>query len=306
MLTGAIQVTGSNLVDGSFNASGQLKLIGLYEYIFGYWKMRNNGAHTESAFVEGFWWPSNPVHCFRDWRVVGVTCPYPPTHLSANLIQSGYGTFPPIDQVRRLPAVNFNNDEAGCMTASTRGPDCSQGANQFILDIKRQVRWSSRGEIPDDGDDRIDSRVPIYPVVSNGLVQETYDQNTKPAYVDIKIIFPAEYPNADVAINGIYISPSIDECVLCQGGTRCFNQFLKPYSPDPEWVVYPCKTGWTPDQGDYHVVKNEDMPSSIKASYGISGRQGVGWAYLFNTPQMKYEDQKIEVDFRFSMLRDIL
>lgn len=305
MLTGAVQVTGANLVDGSFNASGQLKLIGLYEYIFGYWNMRDNGRHTENPFVEGFWWPSNPVHCFRDWPPGGSPCPYPGTHLSANLIESGYGTFPPINQVRSLPAVNFNNDEGGCILTVSRGPDCSED-QPYTLDIRKRVRWSSRGEIPDDGNDRIDSRVTIYPVVKNGLLQETYDQNTKPAHIDIKIIFPAEYPNADVAINGIFISPSIDECVFCDGFQRCVNESLKPYSTDPEWLVYPCKPDWTPDQGDYHTVKNQDMPAIIKAQYGISGRQGVGWAYLFNTPQMKYEDQKIEVDFRFSMLRDIL
>jgi hypothetical protein len=307
MLTGSVQVTGSNLVDGSFNASGQLKLIGLYEYIFGYWSMRNNGRHTENPFVEGFWWPSNPVHCFRDWPPGSMTpCPYAKTHLSANLIQSGYGTFPPINQVRSLPAVNFSNDEAQCLTSSSRGPDCSVAPSDYILDIRRRARWSSRGEVPDDGNPKRDSRLPIYPVVGNGLLQETYNQNTKPAFIDIKIIFPAEYPNSDVAINGIFISPSIDECVLCDGSNSCSNQFLKPYSPDPEWIVYPCKPDWNPSQGDYHVWKNENVSNSIKSSYGISGRQGVGWAYLFNTPQMKYEDQKIEVDFRFSMLRDTL
>jgi hypothetical protein len=260
-----VPVTGNNLVYGDFNASGRLKLVGLYSKIFG-----SSAVDGESVLAnEGFWWPMLIYHHAR------YDSPYDLYHLSANMLASGVNQFPPPNQIRKMTAVPFPGDEESCLEESV-GVDCST-----TFRVYRPVVWAE------------DYDRPAYPLASNGLAIEYYNGGRNgpyPMYNDFKLIFPAEYPNVTVTgFNGFMISYSYDGCPSC-GTSRCSNQKYKPYPGDPEWWAYPCTPNWTPASG----VQN-----------GITGTKGVGWVYIFDTPQLKYEDQKIELDFRFSMTREV-
>lgn len=275
-LTGETLVTGEHLVNGSFIASGRFKLVGLYEYIFGYYPWNIKG--TEKPRVEGFWWPVNPV--FANFY---TNSPYPGVYLSANLIASGINTFPPIDQIRKITPVLYSNDEGSI--GYRRGIDCSKkdpcDQSPDYKDVP--VYYSPDGR-------------PMYPLAADNLLIEDYNPNTLPTFTTMKMIFPATFPPNHVAFNGIMIGPAFAQYVNVR------YHRVRPYEGDNEWVLNPCNgLGYT--QGDAYTNKVRDF-GCTGWNYGISGRQGIGWVYLFDNAQMKYEDQKIELNFRFSMNRD--
>ena len=279
-LTGITPITGSHLVNGTFIASGKLKLVGLHEYIFGYWPWNTRG--TERPRIEGFWWPVNPTFPYTY-----TNSPYPNSYLSANLIASGFNTFPPLNQIRKITPVFFDNDEiAPSDFAFRRGVDCG-------------VKDPCAGGIPIYYFTPIHAsklNTTIYPWFVNKLLIEDYNPTMLPTYTTMKMTFLATYPQNHVAVNGIMISSSTAEYL-----DRNFYQ-AKPYEGDNEWARTPCDSNGY-QVGDYYV--NSSLGCTAW-NYGISGRQGIGWVYLFDKPQMKYQDQKIELNFRFSMQRDRL
>lgn len=270
-----IPVVGQSLVHGEFNGSGQLKLIGDHKAIFG--TIDGNGKIDAG---EGFWWPIHttlysqiPSKYDRD------RTPQPNSHLSMLMIASGSSynnNFPLINYGPPIISAELHDEKHGCDDYDTVLGSC--GGPPLIPYFENNW-YSNRGL-------KLSPPWPLYAhggVIVHDYVAHNRPQANWPNSIDIQMILLGAYPHSDTGINGFIIT-SAHEDYVCKPNSSLVNEEGQLFQT-------------------YQYIK-PTLYENIEAyeECGIT-RKYSAWYYKLNTPQMKYEDQLINVYLTFSMGR---
>lgn len=270
-----IPVTGENIVHGEFNGTGQLKLIGRDINMFG---LIDGDGRVEPGI--GVWWPIHKTHYSKysmsQWRNLAE----PNAHLSALMVASGFSgyndSFPPMNSLRPLVSSWLDDEIPFCDQFEPQIGKCGTPPQQTTY--WEEQYYSSKGM----------SQSPPWPLYShstlrvNNYIAHNRPTSVWPKSIDIQMIFPGPYPNQDTGINGFIITSASEQMVCggrtisdAQGNTYSTIQYQKP-----------------------KLYENIDA----YADCGIIVPY-VAWYYKFDNPQIKYEDQVINLYLTFSLDR---
>lgn len=277
----SINVTGENIVHGEFNGSGELKLIGSMKEFFG--EIDGNGKVSER---NGIWWPIHGINYARLSRTQRNETLYPNSHLSALMVASGKfngiaynDTFPLLDSGTPLITSWLDDEIILCDQWRPKIGECGVPPNQIPYFDKL---WYSRSALYNQAS---------WPLYSQGsLIVHNYVALNRPTAIwpkelNVQLIFRGQYPNQDTGING-FILCRAREGTVCgnwpnqtitdeQGNTFSTFQYIKP-TINENWEAY--------------------QDCGITKEYSA-------WYYKFNNPQIKYEDQIINLYLTFSLNR---
>jgi hypothetical protein len=283
-----VAVTGQDIIHGEFNASGQIKLVGQMQQIFG--SIDSDGKITEGY---GMWWPVHKTLHKNFNSQQSIDSPYPNSHLSALMIKSGFTTgiwefnktFPPINSGIPIISLELDDERQFCSDSLLLG-ECS-GANLYttyyglptgIRQHREKFYYSYLGL----------STRPSWPYYAhNTLMVVNYNAPNNataqwPSGINFHMIFPGAYPNKDTGIGGFII------CKADETNAGCGRS-----------ITDLAGNVWGPN-----VYKKPNVYENINAylDCGIQ-RQYAAWYYKFDTPQIKYEDQMINLFLTFSLGR---
>lgn len=297
-----IQVTGESVINGEFNGSGELKLIGQFSEIFG--AIDGDGKSINKP--QGIWWPVHKVRIGELSAQAAEQSPYPEYHLSAAMVDTGrffqntlwantgfvLGNptgFPPIDSGIPIITTWLDTEDRIVQETSILLGECGgQGTAFRAYDMQyySQSLLTPNNRTPASYRLSGMSAWPLY--YHNTLFVENYlapnnsiSTSGWPNSLNIKMIFPGQYPNRDTGFAGFLIAPSIEGNAV--GGKSLFYndveyssvQFLKPTIYENAKPYIDCK-----------------LPRRYSA-----------WYYRFNNAQTKYEDQTINLFLSFSINR---
>lgn len=276
-----IPVTGENIVHGEFNGSGSIKLIGKTKAFFG--QIDSDGKLVKPDETIGVWWP---IHK-NIWRDIPSYARKDTTwansHLSAVMVASGVysnvynvhfnNEFPAINTGIPIPTVWLDDERAYCFSALLGTGKCGNPLVEYR-------------EMPYFSTSALSNQTPWPYYYHNTLKVYNYTALNRPTAVwpksiDIQMIFLGPYPNTDTGFNGFIITQGHEDdyctkTVLDEQGRQFSNTvFTKP-----------------------SVYEN----TGAYLNCGIE-RQYSAWYYKFDNPQMKYEDQIINLFLTFSMGR---
>lgn len=276
-----IPVTGENIVHGEFNGSGSIKLIGKTKAFFG--EIDSDGKLVKQYETIGVWWP---IHK-NIWRDIPSYnrqyTPWANSHLSAVMVASGVysnvynvhfnNEFPAINTGIPIPTVWLDDERAYCYSALLGTGKCGNPPVEYR-------------EMPYFSTSALSNQTPWPYYYHNTLKVYNYTALNRPTAVwpksiDIQMIFLGPYPNRDTGFNGFIITQGYenDYCTRTvsdeQGRQFSNTVFTKP-----------------------SVYEN----TGAYLNCGIE-RQYSAWYYKFDNPQMKYEDQIINLFLTFSMGR---
>lgn len=269
-----ILVTGENIVHGEFNGSGELKLIGPLKSMFG--TIDSDGKIDPSI---GIWWPIHKVNYKNYSSYNWSDLPQPNSHLSAIMIASGISynnSFPAINSGTPIISCWLDDEINFCDVMEPLIGRCGTPPTQTTF--WENLYYSSKG---------INSS-PTWPLYSHSTLQvynyiaENKPNAIWPKSIDIQMIFPGPYPNRDTGINGFAICNASEQSVCNtktiidgQGNSYGNVQYVKP-------ILY----------------ENTDAYTACALTKSYSA-----WYYKFNNPQVKYEDQIINLYLTFSLDR---
>jgi hypothetical protein len=274
-----ILVTGDDITHGEFNGSGQLKLIGKQTSMFG--TIDGDGKVTPGI---GIWWPLHRTNYSKYSRSQWDNLAEPNAHLSALMVASGVSgggvnfndSFPETNTTSPIVSAQLDDEIRFCDTLEPKIGDCGTGLNKRSYFEKRY--YSSKGLM----------QSPSWPLYSHsGVRVYNYIAHNRPSAIwpksiDIQMIFPGPYPNQDTGINGFSICGA-SEGTVCGGRTIADGQ---GNAYRPEQYIKPTLYENT---GAY-------LDCGLTLPYSA-------WYYKFNNPQMKYEDQIINLYLTFSLDR---
>lgn len=277
-----IPITGSGILYGEFNGSGQLKLIGQMRQIFG--SIDGDGKVTQG---NGIWWPIHTVNHKNLPAFDRDRTPYPNSHLSALMVASGSGVgfntgFPPINS--GVPIISLWLDDE-IRAESDLDPligTCTGAYGIFDPNTPRNYYekvWFSSAGLSNN------TSWPMY--TQNNLYVLNYMALNTPSAVwpdniNIQMIFAGQYPNRDSGFNGFLICKASEGAITesrsyTDNLGRTFGplQFIKP-------TLYE-------NTGAY-------LDCGLQRNYSA-------WYYKFDNTQIKYEDQIINLYLNFSVNR---
>jgi len=250
-----IQVTGSDIVNGEFNGSGQLKLIGQLSEIFG--TIDGDGKSTNNP--QGIWWTAHRVRIGELSAAAADASPYPPYHLSAAMVETGryFGNtlwqntgfvlgnptgFPPINSGIPIITTWLDTEAARIQEVSPLIGECGGQGEAYR---KYEKQYYSMSLLTPNAKTPATYRLsgmsawPLF--YHNTLFVENYNAPRNSIStsgwsnsLDVKMIFPGQYPNRDTGFNGFLICPSIETVAttsknLVYNGIEYSNvQFHKP------------------------------------------------------------------------------